>query len=76
VTIAVAVSVPAVTFPPPAGEAQTPSPRKKVDEFAPVPLLRFVTGRFPVTPPAPEAARLIAEIWDADNESGSDPAAA
>jgi hypothetical protein len=29
--------------------AQVPSPRQKVVELAPVPLLRFVTGRFPVT---------------------------
>ena len=31
--------------PPPAGVAHVPSPRQKVVEDAPVPLLRFVTGR-------------------------------
>ena len=39
-----------VTVPAPAGAAQTPSPRQKVEEEALVPELRFVTGRFPVTP--------------------------
>ena len=37
-------------FPPPAGVAQVASPRQKVEEEADVPLLRLVTGRFPVTP--------------------------
>ena len=36
--------------PPPAGVAQLPSPRQKVVADAPVPLLRLVTGRLPVTP--------------------------
>ena len=38
-----------VTVPPPAGVAQVPSPLQKVDELAPVPLLRFATGRLPET---------------------------
>lgn len=42
------------------GMAQVPSPRQKVEAVALVPEFKFVTGRFPVTPPAPEAARLIA----------------
>src|SRR5208282_5567675 len=36
------------------------SPRQNVVDDAPVPLLRLVTGRFPVTPPAPPMVRLIA----------------
>ena len=46
------VPVPAtdVTVPAPAGVAQLPSPRQKVVADAPVPLLRLVTGRLPVTP--------------------------
>jgi hypothetical protein len=39
-----------VTVPPPAGVAHVPSPRQKVELLALVPLLRFVTGKFPVTP--------------------------
>jgi hypothetical protein len=39
-----------LTLPPPAGVAQVPSPRQNVELLAEVPLLRFVTGRFPVTP--------------------------
>ena len=38
---------------PPLTEAQLPSPRQNVDEDAPVPLFRFVTGRLPVTSPLP-----------------------
>ena len=34
---------------PPLGVAHVPSPRQKVEDDALVPLLRFVTGRFPVT---------------------------
>ena len=34
----------------PEGVAQVPSPRQKVVDDAPVPLLRLVTGRLPVTP--------------------------
>jgi hypothetical protein len=37
-------------FPPPVGAAQDPSPRQNVDADALVPLFKFVTGRFPVTP--------------------------
>jgi hypothetical protein len=37
-------------MPPPAGVAHVPSPRQKVVADALVPLLRFVTGRLPVTP--------------------------
>lgn len=51
-TIAFKVNAPpvAVTVPEPAGVAHVPSPRQKVDADALVPELRFVTGRFPVTP--------------------------
>ena len=35
---------------PPLGVAHVPSPRQNVVELALVPLLRFATGRFPVTP--------------------------
>ena len=38
-----------VTEPVPAA-AQVPSPRQNVEEVAPVPLFRLVTGKFPVTP--------------------------
>ena len=37
-------------LPPPAGVAQVASPLQKVVLEADVPLFRFVTGRFPVTP--------------------------
>src|SRR6266446_1595550 len=37
-----------VTVPVPA-TAHVPSPRQKVEEVAPVPLLRWVTARFPLT---------------------------
>ena len=40
---------------PAAGADHVPSPRQNVDDEALVPLLRFVTGRLPVTP----LARLI-----------------
>lgn len=36
--------------PVPAGVAQVPSPLQNVEELALVPLFKFVTGRFPVTP--------------------------
>lgn len=50
-TIAVLVGVPVVvTVPDPAGVAHVPSPRQKVEDDALVPLLRFVTGKLPVTP--------------------------
>lgn len=39
-----------VTVPAPAGVAQAPSPRQKVDALAEVPPFKFVTGRLPVTP--------------------------
>jgi len=45
---------------PPGGVTHVPSPRQNVEDDAPVPLFKFVTGKLPVTPPAPEAARLIA----------------
>ena len=45
----------------PPAATQVPSPRQNVLELADVPELRVATGRFPVTPPAPEAARLAAE---------------
>lgn len=40
------VTVPAAA----AGTAQVPSPRQKLVEVAPVPLLRLATGKLPVTP--------------------------
>ena len=49
-----------VTVPVPAGVDHVPSPLQKVDEDADVPELRLVTGRFPVTPPLPDAARFMA----------------
>ena len=52
-------------MPDPAGDAQVPSPRQKVVPDAPVPVFRLVTGRFPVTPPLPEAAKLICATRDA-----------
>src|SRR6185312_9049444 len=39
-----------------------PSPNQHVEDVAPEPLLKFEICRFPVTPPAPVAARLIAGI--------------
>lgn len=45
---------------PPGGVAHVASPRQNVVELAAVPPFKFVTGRLPVTPPAPEVARLIA----------------
>lgn len=39
-----------LTFPPPEGVAQVPSPRQNVLDDAPEPPFRFPTGRFPVTP--------------------------
>jgi hypothetical protein len=49
-TISESTEVPGpTTSPPPAGLAQVPSPLQKVEPEAPVPLLRFPTGRFPVT---------------------------
>ena len=48
-----------ILAPPPLGVAQVPSPRQKVEDDADVPLLRLVTGRFPVTS-AP--ARFTAEL--------------
>lgn len=44
--IATEVTVP---IPAPDGVFHVPSPHQKVTELAPVPLLRFVTGRFPDT---------------------------
>ena len=38
------------TFPPPAGVAQVPSPRQKVELDAEVPPFSRAIGRFPVTP--------------------------
>ena len=38
-----------VPEPPPAGVAQVPSPRQKVELVAPVPLFRFEVGKLPVT---------------------------
>lgn len=48
--IAVPKQVTLVTVPAPAGVDQVPSPRQYVLAEANVPLFRFVTGRFPVTP--------------------------
>jgi hypothetical protein len=39
-----------VTVPAPAGVAQAPSPRQKVEAEALVPLFKLVTGKLPVTP--------------------------
>lgn len=44
----------------PLGVAHVPSPRQNVVPDAAVPLFRLVTGRFPVTPPFPLAARFDA----------------
>ena len=49
-----------VTVPPALAGFQVPSPYQTVEEEAFVPLLRCATPRFPVTPPAPDAARLMA----------------
>jgi hypothetical protein len=56
-----AVRFPAVlvTVPAPAGVAQLPSPRQKVEDEAESPEFRFPTGRFPITPPLADEARLI-----------------
>jgi hypothetical protein len=51
-----------VTVPVPGGVAQVLSPRQKVVAEAPDPLFRFATGRFPVTPPAADEARLMTGI--------------
>ena len=48
-----------LTEPVPPGTAHVPSPRQKVVFDADVPLFRLVIGRFPVTPPLAEDARLI-----------------
>jgi hypothetical protein len=47
------------TSPPPAGVAHAPSPRQKVEAEALVPLLRFVTGKFPVTPVARDTLVIV-----------------
>lgn len=39
-----------------------PSPRQKVEELADVPLFRFVTGRFPVTPVESETFVIVFEL--------------
>ena len=49
-------------MPPPEGVAHVPSPRQNVLDDADVPELRLPTGKFPVTPPAPPAAKLMAGI--------------
>jgi hypothetical protein len=49
-----------VTVPPAATLFHVPSPYQTVELDAPVPPFRLVTGRLPVTPPAPDAARLMA----------------
>lgn len=48
-----------------AGAAHVPSPRQNVELLALVPLFKFVTGKLPVTPPLPDAARLIFATRDA-----------
>jgi hypothetical protein len=53
---------PAVMLTPLAGVFHTPLPLQYVVDDAPVPEFRLVTGRLPITPPAPEAARFIAGI--------------
>ena len=52
---------------PPAGVAQLPSPRQNLLEEADVPLFKLVTGRFPVTPPAPPRGQV-----DGRQEGGAD----
>src|SRR5271157_2908150 len=51
--------------PPPLGVAHVPSPRQNVEDAADVPELRLVTGKLPVTPPAPPVAKLIAGSTEA-----------
>jgi len=63
--VQVPVLVKTCTFsvePLPDGVAHVPSPRQKVELEAPVPLFKLVTGRFPVTPPTPLAARFVAGV--------------
>ena len=48
-------------MPPPAGVAQVPSPRQKVDDDADVPLFRLPTGKLPVT----SLASLTVSVFDA-----------
>jgi len=42
-----------------AGVAHVPSPRQNVVLAAAAPLFRLVTGKLPVTPPAPEDDRFV-----------------
>src|SRR5579862_5119824 len=49
-------------LPRPMGVAHVPSPRQNVVLLADAPLLRLATGKFPVTPPLPVPARLMAGI--------------
>jgi len=51
-----------LTEPTPPGTFHVPSPAQKVVGPALVPELRLVTGRFPVTPPAADDARLMTGI--------------
>ena len=68
-----------VTVPEPAGVAQMPSPRQKVEAEARFPPLRLVTGKLPVTPPLALEARLIggmsAETWVRNVGSAAPPEA-
>ncbi len=65
-----------VTVPVPAGVAQIPSPRQNVAELAAFPLFRWVTARFPVTPPAALDAKLITGISAETSERNVGSAAA
>ena len=49
-----------VTVPAPAGVAHVPSPLQNVELLALIPESRLPTGKFPVTPPLPDAAKFIA----------------
>ena len=53
---------------PPEGATQVPSPLQKVEDVAPVPELRFVTGKFPVTPllrsTCAQAGLLLVPVFD------------
>jgi hypothetical protein len=52
-----------VTVPAPEGVAHVPSPLQNVVEEAPVPPLRFVTGRLPVTSPLARFTALDVTVW-------------
>lgn len=55
-----------VTLPAPAGVAQVPSPRQKVELFADVPLLSLFTDKFPLVILAAFVVSVVAEVANAD----------